>query len=164
MGKKSRRKPDKKSKEERKRDTKAAREGVVTTVLPRRSPPTTCCHMTLSVDDEQRKEIKIFMLNLLRGECARSNFKLKGMRNFLEQNNPVVDLLLSPAIRKNLRGVAQLLLASITNYLIEYDFDFIRGIYKGVLHAYWVFEELLRYDVDPTDEITVLKVLLLVRK
>ena len=69
----------------------------------------------------------------------------------------MTDLVFSPAAKRNMEGMKQLLLATAADFLLEYKFSgILKHTYHDLLAAHMIFENVINNNVDPNDSDAVL--------
>jgi len=108
-----------------------------------------------AIDEDQKKQVRIYLGYHLRVFYAPRNHG-SVEANPLGDHTPLGDLVCSLATRRNIQGMAQLLLAFATDYLLTYDdFSFIETVFDALLKAYWVLEEIIAQNIDPSNRYAV---------
>jgi len=166
MGKKSR-KANKKSKVERDRNLSETSFDGFLGRIPRRSLCTTHCrHMTVVLDDalhaEQKKEVKVYLGSYCRTLYAFMEYGGESASSEDRRTNNLAELVSSPAACRNADGMAELLLATATDYLLEYEFMPLKQALEELLKARMVLVAMKARNVDPSNINAVLAQILLV--
>lgn len=137
MGKKSR-KP-KKAKAERQQEMALARYNTFMNNLERerRSLPTSCPHVPIPFDEDQKKEVKTFLVKIISG---------------LDPMDCLLELATSPATIRNPEGMTVALFTTATNFMLEFNYRPLGNVHRNFLIAGFAISKMKSCNVDPSDE------------
>ena len=166
MGKKSR-KANKKSKLERDRNLSETSFDGFLGRIPRRSLCTTHCrHMSVVLDDalhaEQKKEVKVFLGNYCRSLYALLEYGSESASSEDRKTHNLAELVSSQAACRNADEMAEMLLATATDYLLEYEFISLKPVFQELLRAHMVLVAMKAQNVDRSNLEAVLTQVVLV--
>lgn len=163
MGKKSKRKPNKPSKEQRERGRLVAVLDGFLRGARRIAPTSACRHVPpqdlLRITEEQRTELKVFTARCVLGHIrhfenrASANGSSLNSESSSLEDNDFFKMIRSPACANAelQKGMSQLLLATATDYLLQYGFGLMGNLCRELVCVHLVLLVMISEQKDPSD-------------